>query len=1117
MKYLNLKGFVVLLLFLWGFSPQNGQAQVSKASIGWAFANLSGITYYSTQHAFCDAFKTAKRWEKSPAGTGGLDQVYMDANGWVTSYPAGTSGAEALVFTGGGGVYPTGNYVLTWTGGAANGSDIAVTGAGVTLQSENLTSNPKRRVYTVNSTSNNGMTVAITSTNIKNIHLWFPGLEGGDPNGFKNGNPADGPSPFTPWFKETLSIMSAIRFMDWNKTNNSRQQTWSQRKPENFAFFGNMEQDQHAVYTTFGSVPYEYMIALCNELNVDMWVNIPHLADNNYLTQLATLVRDNLKPTLRVWVEYTNEHWNSGFSQHGWLNNNRGSVPNVDQFYAVRSMNAWNIFDNVVGGARVVRLTAGAWAGILNECYKVSGFNAEVAAITGYIGGHDKKFNNGQTPWQYIKANIGSITTTQVIDKCIAECQPQMRTSWNDAVSNAAAHGIPMVTYEAGSHISSLDGAGTSQQIQNFMFALHRDPKFYDYQLMALRDWKNAGGKGYNMFTDVGIWTAFGNWGHKEHYNTPVSQAHRYRAFVTFVNENSTPTTQFTLTTATNGSGSIALNPPGGTYNSGQVVAATATPAAGWKFDNWSGAATGTTNPVNITMNANKTLTANFSLINPNSEIITLQGEDETSSTGGNDDSAQAGYTGTGYFDMAGNGTSVDYTFPAQGGTYSLALRYANGSTANRACSIIVNSAAGVPQNFAPTGSWTTWNEVTHTVTLTTTNTIRILVTGTGGPNLDRLVLTKQGNPTTQYTLTTTTSGQGTISLNPPGGTYNDGTIVQATASPVAGWQFTGWSGAATGTTNPVSITMNANKSLTATFTQVPVQQFTLTVNIIGQGSVALSPPGGTYNNGTVVQATATPAVGWQVAGWSGAATGTANPISVTMNANKTLTVTFVLIDPNPETITLQAEDETGKSGGNDDDAQAGFTGTGYFDMAGTGSWVEYTFTAQGGAYNLAIRYANGSTGNRACNVIVTTSNGSASTPNNFVPTGSWTTWLESPMTVTLTPGSNTIRIQVTGSGGPNVDRLVLTKQAAGGGGARLSSGSTQQENEATYVFPNPSTGTVQIQGVLPPFTVHISGMTTRQLIKSVYSEDGTVDVSDLAAGMYLLQVKGRMIKMVKK
>ncbi len=70
----------------------------------------------------------------------------------------------------------------------------------------------------------------------------------------------------------------------------------------------------------------------------------------------------------------------------------------------------------------------------------------------------------------------------------------------------------------------------------------------------------------------------------------------------------------------------------------------------------------------------------------------------------------------------------------------------------------------------------------------------------------------------TNYILTASTNGSGNVSLNPAGGTYAAGTVVTVTANPAPGWQFSGWSGDLIGSTNPTTITMNSNKSITATF-----------------------------------------------------------------------------------------------------------------------------------------------------------------------------------------------------------------------------------------------------------------------------------------------------------
>jgi len=146
------------------------------------------------------------------------------------------------------------------------------------------------------------------------------------------------------------------------------------------------------------------------------------------------------------------------------------------------------------------------------------------------------------------------------------------------------------------------------------------------------------------------------------------------------------------------------------------------------------------------------------------------------------------------------------------------------------------------------------------------------------------------GGGGTQFTLTTSTVGSGTVT--PSGGTYNSGTQVQLTATPSSGWVFDHWSGALSGSTNPQTITMNSDKSVIATFVQQS-GPFTLTTLTVGSGTISLDPPGGTYNSGQQVTVTANASVGWAFSNWSGDLSGSTNPETIVMNANKSVTATF--------------------------------------------------------------------------------------------------------------------------------------------------------------------------------------------------------------------------------
>ncbi len=66
-----------------------------------------------------------------------------------------------------------------------------------------------------------------------------------------------------------------------------------------------------------------------------------------------------------------------------------------------------------------------------------------------------------------------------------------------------------------------------------------------------------------------------------------------------------------------------------------------------------------------------------------------------------------------------------------------------------------------------------------------------------------------------------------------------------------------------------------------------------LMITIFGSGSVTKSPDQIAYLNGTIVTLTASPSVGWSFAGWSGDVSGTANPATVNMTSNKSVSANF--------------------------------------------------------------------------------------------------------------------------------------------------------------------------------------------------------------------------------
>jgi len=152
-----------------------------------------------------------------------------------------------------------------------------------------------------------------------------------------------------------------------------------------------------------------------------------------------------------------------------------------------------------------------------------------------------------------------------------------------------------------------------------------------------------------------------------------------------------------------------------------------------------------------------------------------------------------------------------------------------------------------------------------------------------------------------QYDLTVSVAGSGSVTLDPAGGTYYEGTTVTLTPVPGACYVFNDWAGAdaADLTDNgdgTWSITMDGNKSVTADFAALP--QYTLTADDDGHGSVTLDPAGGTYCTGTTVTLTPLPDPGYILSSWSGTNSGDLTDNgdgtwSITMDANKSVMANF--------------------------------------------------------------------------------------------------------------------------------------------------------------------------------------------------------------------------------
>lgn len=467
--------------------------------------NLAAVTYYDPEWVFVDVFKSSNM-----AATGfpwdllnpnGLATPSLDAQG----YPRGLGNgqvASALCLRSIGGHYPAGAYTVLFEGDG----EVAV-GMDATGSLDHDGSGTGRFVANVTKPSNNGIQVRILRSNptnhVKNIRVIMPGFE-----------KSYASQPFHPLYLQRLAPFPVLRFMDWNETNNSTIVSWSERKLPDYR-------------TQFrGGAAYEWQIDLANAANKHPWICVPHQANDDYVRNLATLVKGRLKAGLKVHIEYSNEVWNGGFKQYSWVAA-RASAAGTTWYvqYARRSVEVFKIFESVFGGTdRLVRVIASQsgnpWVGkqILNATPAGA---ADAFAIAPYIGGGLGKASTATT--------VAAYSVTQVLDAVKADIAA-VRADVKQNKAYAAEKGLPLIAYEGGQHLAGVGAAVDNTTLVNLFIAANRDARMNQIHKDYLKMWKDEGGGLFVAFNFIYTPQKWGNWGALEYMDQ--QEAPKYQAYV---------------------------------------------------------------------------------------------------------------------------------------------------------------------------------------------------------------------------------------------------------------------------------------------------------------------------------------------------------------------------------------------------------------------------------------------------------------------------------------------------------------------------------------------------------------------------------------------------------
>ena len=498
--------------------------------------NLGEVRYYTPSWPFINLFKMANEWISGSGYTWNDHQpLDLDEHGWVRSLQPGQIARTLILRTEP--VYPGGQYHVLYDGEGTILYDFAAT-------KNEAASVPGHDIIDV-VPSVSGIAIYITETNpgnyIRNIRVTMPGgVSASDPTVFIEDPSSVEPDSvvefwkcsrnqiFHPHFLERLRQYRTIRFMDWMHTNFSPVETWADRA-----------EPADARYSSKAGVPVEVMCALANQLNAEPWFCIPHMADDDFVARFATIVRDQLNPSLKAHIEYSNEVWNGGFSQSAYcrdmglaLGLDTGDSKARVYYYSQRSVEIFQIFEQVFGGTeRFVRVmgSQAANAGVSENALKFNDayLYTDALAVAPYFGGY---LGSAAT-----QDAVCAMSLDEFMNELATVALPQAINWMSNQAIIAARYGVNLIAYEGGQHLVGGGTARDNADLNALLDTANRDPRMADIYTDYLTAWTQITDGVFVHFTQCSAYSKYGRWGTFEYLNQPIDEAPKYAAIQAFI------------------------------------------------------------------------------------------------------------------------------------------------------------------------------------------------------------------------------------------------------------------------------------------------------------------------------------------------------------------------------------------------------------------------------------------------------------------------------------------------------------------------------------------------------------------------------------------------------
>lgn len=430
--------------------------------------NLSGVFDWSTDLPFVDMMRNCREWySKDNSGSfesGQIANMRFRVDGYPTKIPQLVAGEAQRVAT-----------IWAKTDGWEPGSYIVLFDGMGTLHFDGvdafLQTSPNRYVFDFYSPIGKEVQMIIQTSDsiypVHNIRIVKNTYE------FTHAT-----SIFNPHWIQKLLQFKTVRFMDWGHTNH-----WGQSDQWNWDNPGLVDWSARAKYTyytwtTSKGIPYEVMIELMNSYELDAWVCVPHRADSNYIYQMATLFKNQVHTNRHLYVEYSNEIWNTIMGQSMWL----------DEYACIRTGAVWPecLVPYIQNNARI-------WTSVYtSELHRIT---RVVGAFTGWLDVSERiAYNMDPSTYDAIAPTFYfgfSVHGDSILDNLgssarISDVALQARSNFSYELN--AIRGIKqlcdslnkqLLFYEGGNHMTAIP-FGDTCTYSAALVGIHRDTAIYN-------------------------------------------------------------------------------------------------------------------------------------------------------------------------------------------------------------------------------------------------------------------------------------------------------------------------------------------------------------------------------------------------------------------------------------------------------------------------------------------------------------------------------------------------------------------------------------------------------------------------------------------------------------